>query len=84
MGRTRRGSRFVYGYFQKVKLYPNWKQIVRRAWSVRFMTMAAILSACEVVLPMYENNIPKNLFASLSFLCVTSAFIARIVAQRDV
>ena len=63
---------------------PNWKQIIRKAWSIRFMTMAAILSACEVVLPLYEDTIPKNLFASLSFFFVTAAFISRIVAQRDV
>jgi hypothetical protein len=48
------------------------------------MTMAAILSACEVVLPLYEDTVPKNLFATLSFFFVTAAFIARIVAQRDV
>ena len=84
MGRSRRTSSFYAGYFQKIKLYPNWKQIVRKAWSVRFMMMAAILSACEVVLPLYEDTVPKNLFASLSFFFVTAAFIARIVAQRDV
>lgn len=83
MGRTRNRSRFFLGFFQKIKLYPNWKQIVRKAWSVRFMMIAAILSACEVVLPMYEDTIPRNIFASLSFFFVTAAFISRIVAQRD-
>lgn len=83
MGRTRNRSRFFFGFFQKIKLYPNWKQIVRKAWSVRFMMIAAILSACEVVLPMYEDTIPRNIFASLSFFFVTAAFISRIVAQRD-
>jgi hypothetical protein len=48
------------------------------------MTMAAILSACEVVLPLYEDTVPKNLFATLSFFFVSAAFISRIVAQRDV
>ena len=84
MGRSRSNSRFYAGYFQKIRLYPNWKQIIRKAWSVRFMMMAAILSACEVVLPLYEDTVPKNLFASLSFFFVSAAFIARIVAQRDV
>jgi hypothetical protein len=47
------------------------------------MTMAAVLSACEVVLPLYEDTVPKNLFATLSFFFVSAAFIARIVAQKD-
>lgn len=84
MARSRNRSGFLHRYFKKVKLYPNWKQIIRKAWSVRFMTMAAILSACEVVLPLYEDTIPRNIFASLSFFFVTAAFISRIVAQRDV
>lgn len=84
MARTRNRFGFLHRYFKKVALYPNWKQIIRKAWSIRFMTMAAILSACEVVLPLYEDTIPKNLFASLSFFFVTAAFISRIVAQRDV
>lgn len=84
MARSRNRSGVLYRYSKKVKLYPNWKQIIRKAWSVRFMTMAAILSACEVVLPMYEDTIPRNVFASLSFFFVAAAFISRIVAQRDV
>lgn len=84
MARIRNRSRIFLGHLEKVKLYPNWKQIIRKAWSVRFMFMAAVLSACEVILPMYEDTVPKNLFASLSFFFVSAAFIARIVAQRDV
>ena len=84
MARSRNRSSFLYRDFKKVSLYPNWKQIIRKAWSIRFMAMAALLSACEVVLPLYEDTIPRNIFASLSFFFVTAAFISRIVAQRDV
>lgn len=84
MANTRSRSGFLHRYFKKVALYPNWKQIIRKAWSIRFMTMAAVLSACEVVLPLYEDSVPKNLFATLSFFFVSAAFISRIVAQRDV
>jgi hypothetical protein len=67
-----------------MKLYPNWKEIIRKAWSIRFMIIAAILSGIEVILPFFNESIPKNLFAALSFAFVSAAFVARLVAQRDV
>jgi hypothetical protein len=67
-----------------MKLYDNWKEILRKAWSIRFMVIAGVLSGIEVVLPLFHDSIPKNIFAALSLVFVTSALIARLVAQRDV
>lgn len=67
-----------------MKLYDNWKEILRKAWSIRFMVLAAVLSGIEVILPFFNESIPKNIFAALSFVCVSAAFVARLVAQRDV
>jgi hypothetical protein len=67
-----------------MKLYDNWKDILKRAWSIRFMVLAAVLSGIEVILPFFNESIPKNIFAALSFVCVSAAFVARLVAQRDV
>lgn len=67
-----------------MKLYPNWKEIVRKAWSIKFMIIAGLLSAGEVVLPMFNDTIPRNLFAALSGFFCFAAFIARLVAQKDV
>ena len=67
-----------------MKLYDNWKEILRKAWSIRFFAMACLLSGAEVILPLFHDDIPKIIFAALSLVCVTAAFIARLVAQRDV
>ena len=67
-----------------MKLYDNWQDILKKAWSIRFMVLAAVLSGIEVILPFFNESIPKNIFAALSFVCVSAAFIARLVAQRDV
>ena len=53
-----------------MKLYPNWKDILQKAWSIRFMVIAAILSGIEIILPIFGDQIPKNLFAILSFFFV--------------
>jgi hypothetical protein len=67
-----------------MKLYDNWKDILTKAWSIRFIILAGILSGLEIILPLFNESIPENLFAALSFVCVSAAFVARLVAQRDV
>ena len=65
-----------------MQLYPNWKEIARRSWSLRFIILAGILSGLEVVLPFFSDAFPRNVFAALSFLAVSAAFVARLVAQK--
>jgi len=67
-----------------MKLYSNWKEILVKAWSVRFMLMAGILSGIEMILPLFADQFPRHVFASLSFVFVSAAFVSRLVAQRDV
>lgn len=67
-----------------MQLYDNWKDILRKAWSVRLMILAGILSAIEVVLPLFADTIPRGTFAALSGVTVACAFVARLVAQKDV
>jgi hypothetical protein len=65
-------------------LVTNWRAVLRRAWSARLMLLAAILSGVEVVMPLLGGllPIPPGVFAALSGLTVTAAFIARFVAQK--
>jgi len=65
-------------------LYANWKEILRKAWSIRFMILAGVLSGVEVILPFFSDEIPRGPFAALSFVAVSAAFVSRLVAQRDV
>lgn len=67
-----------------MKLYDNWKDILTKAWSIRFIILAGILTGLEIILPLFNESIPPNLFAAFSFVCVSAAFVARLVAQRDV
>lgn len=67
-----------------MKLYDNWKEIVLKAWSIRFMLLAGLLSGVEVALPFFESYFPRGIFAALSGVSVGAAFVARLVAQRDV
>ena len=65
-----------------MNINPNWRTIVKRAWSVRLMLLAGLLSGCEVILPIFREDVPRNLFAVLSIIAVSGGFVARLVAQK--
>jgi hypothetical protein len=48
------------------------------------MLLAGILSAIEVILPFFQDHFPRGVFAALSGISVGAAFVARLVAQKDV
>lgn len=67
-----------------MKLLANWKCILKRAWSIRLMILAGLLSGLEVILPMFIHELPRGLFSILSLLVIGGAFVARILAQQEV
>lgn len=67
-----------------MRFYDNWREILRRSWSLRFILLAGLLSGCEVVLPFFADQMPRNLFAALSFIAVAAAFVARLIAQKGI
>lgn len=62
----------------------DWRDILKRAWSVRLIALAAVLSGLEVALPFIPalERVPMGVFAALSALVTAAALVARIVAQR--
>lgn len=69
-----------------MKLVDDWRAVVRRAWSIRLMIVAGVLSGLEVVLPLIDGWVPldRGVFAALSGFTVAAAFVARLVAQKDI
>lgn len=65
-----------------MKPVDNWKRIARRAWSVRLMLLAGLLSGCEAIVPLLDGVLPRRTLAVLTFVVVMGALVARFVAQR--
>lgn len=65
-------------------LQTNWRYLVRKAWSIKFMALAFVLTLAEVMLPFFSTEFPPKLFALLSGLAVAGAFVSRLIAQKDV
>ncbi|WP_187972970.1 hypothetical protein [Aquibium microcysteis] len=67
-----------------MRLHQQWRDILWKAWSIRLMALAAVLSGLEVALPFLDGllSVGTGTFAALSCVTTAGAFIARIVAQR--
>ncbi len=66
-----------------MNLISNWRRVLRNAWSVRLMILAALLSGAEVALPFLGDFIAPGRLALLSALATSGAFVARFLAQRN-
>lgn len=68
-------------------LLHNWRDVLRRAWSIRLLLLAAALSALEAALPLVDLfDIPRWVMIALAVatpLVVAAAFIARLLAQKN-
>ena len=64
-----------------MNLVPEWKWLVRKAWSIRLVVLAGLLSGCEIILPLFMDVFPRHVFAVLSILAAVGAGVARVMAQ---
>ena len=66
----------------KMTLIYEWKLAIRKFWSFRLAILSAVLSACELVVQIWQpDGIQPGLFAAIAMFVSLAAGIARIVAQ---
>lgn len=61
-----------------IRLADDWRAILSRAWSVRLIVLAGVLSGIEVIMPAL--SLPYH--SLITFCVVAAAFVSRIIAQR--
>jgi hypothetical protein len=68
-----------------MKLVANWRVVLRHAWSIRLMLVAALFSGLDAAQPLVAGlvPIPPIFFAVFAALISAAAFIARLVAQEQ-
>jgi len=64
------------------RLIHNWKDILKGAWSVRFIVLAFACSMGEVLMPVYKDAMSPGWFAAASALFGTLALVSRVLAQK--
>lgn len=69
-----------------MRLYPDWKKILRKAWSLRLIALAGVLTGCEALVSVYGVEwLPVPVWARLLLIfgVMAGAFWARLVAQPN-
>jgi hypothetical protein len=70
---------------RKPSLIPDWKRVLRRAWSIRLMLLAGLLSGLEAILPIVMDAVPWPRWVASTVIStvVGLAFVTRLLAQQD-
>jgi len=64
-----------------MKLLPDWKRVLRRAWSVKFSLLATALTGAAAALPVFMDQVPPTWFLLLCTFVPLAAAVARLVDQ---
>ena len=68
----------------KMKLIDDWRAVLKRAWSLKFSLLAALLGAAEMVVQFYQPpSIRPGLFAGIAGGVSLASALARLVAQQE-
>jgi len=62
-------------------LHDNWQYLLKKSWAIRWIALSGLLSGVEVILPIFSDTMPRNVFAGLSMLATVIAVVARVMAQ---
>lgn len=68
-----------------MKLLPEWRRVLRRAWSLRLMALAGLLTGLEAVINVVGIDglpIPNWARALVLLIVIGGAFVARLVVQN--
>lgn len=64
-------------------IIPEWKRVLRRAWSIRLAVIAGVFSGAEGVLPLFTDSVPRGVFAALSVVFGIGSVVSRFIMQKS-
>ena len=68
-----------------MELVEDWQLILRRAWSIKFSILAAILGGIELAVQLIQPaDVRPGLFAGIAALISMGAAGARLLAQKEI
>jgi hypothetical protein len=72
-----------------MKLIDNWKDVLTKAWSVKFGMLGGLFYVVNAlidlggVLPYLQDYLPPKTFLVLALVCALAGFISRFFKQPD-
>lgn len=67
---------------QKPKVGTTWRDVLRKAWSVRLSALAAVFMAAEIAMPIFAPSMPPYLFVLLALVASIGSIWARVLVQK--
>ena len=65
-------------------LLPDWKKVLTKAWSVKFLALSAILSGCETILQISGvQALPAGVAPAVVGVLSALGILARVLAQKE-
>lgn len=65
----------------KIKLHENYKYILKKSWAIKWGILSGIFAGAEIIVPLFADSIPRNIFATLSFIAVAGSIWTRLLIQ---
>lgn len=67
-----------------MSLIPDWQSVLKRAWSVKCLTLAAIVSGCETIVQLSGAALfPPGVASAVVGLLSAAGILARVLAQKE-
>lgn len=68
-----------------MQLAHNWRELIKHAWSLKFLALSILLGAAELALPYLHGVLPvrPGTFALLVLITNIAATVARLINQRN-
>ena len=67
---------------QKPEVGTTWRDVLRKAWSVRLSALAAVFMAAEIAMPIFAPSMPPYLFVLLALVASIGSIWARVLVQK--
>lgn len=65
-------------------LLPDWKKVLRKAWSVKFLALSGVLSGCEAVMQITGTSfLPAGVGPAVIGVLSALGILARVLAQKE-
>lgn len=64
-----------------MSLTPNWRELLLKAWSMKFWTLSVILGMFEMAVPYLDGKISPHTFTVLAALAGLAGMVARLIQQ---
>ncbi len=68
---------------QKPQVGSTWRDVLRKAWSVRLSALAVVFMAAEIAMPMLAPAMPPYLFVLLALGASLGSIWARVLVQKN-